>query len=286
MSLYSPHTPSLAPADAYPFADDRVHSAVARETVAEPWVLCIHSAGSSSAQFRGLAQQLGTDFKLVAADLFGHGNTPQWTDSRPLTLADEAGPLEALLPDGQAVHLVGHSYGAAVALRIALNQPRRVRSLALYEPAIWGTLAQLCPDDPATHEIMAVREATMHELETGQVELAMARFVDYWNGVGTWVAMPFERQLRLLETARSLRAIWHATFFDRWPAAALHKLDMPALLLGGSASTAAARRVTLLLRGLLPRTRTVEFSGLGHMAPVSNAAVVNQAIEVFLRDAH
>jgi pimeloyl-ACP methyl ester carboxylesterase len=77
-------------------------------TMMNPFVLCVHSFAGSSRQYRGLGA---------------------------FTLAVEAAPLEALLPRNGPLHLVGHSYGAAVALRIAANHRDRVRAMALYEPA-------------------------------------------------------------------------------------------------------------------------------------------------------
>src|SRR3546814_1285704 len=40
-----------------------------------------------------------------------------------------------------AFHLVGHSYGGAVPLKIALSQPQRVLSLTLIEPVLFHLLA-------------------------------------------------------------------------------------------------------------------------------------------------
>ena len=41
---------------------------------------------------------------------------------------------------GGPAHLVGHSYGAYVALLVARSVPSQVRSLALYEPVAFGVL--------------------------------------------------------------------------------------------------------------------------------------------------
>jgi pimeloyl-ACP methyl ester carboxylesterase len=191
-----------------------------REAGSGPFVLCIHSFSSSSAQYQGLMQRLGPRFRVVAADLYGHGRTPSWLGERRFTLADEAAPLEALLPDDTPVHLVGHSYGAAVALRVAGANRARVRSMTLYEPTMWGTLSQLCPGDPATREIEAVRDQTIQLIDGGRLEAAAERFIDYWAGPGGWAAVPGERRPRLVASVRSLRAAWTATFVERWSAAA------------------------------------------------------------------
>jgi pimeloyl-ACP methyl ester carboxylesterase len=253
-----------------------------RETGITPVVFCIHAFSSSSAQYVGLTQRLAPRFRVVATDLVGHGKSPAWTGKRPFTLADEAAPIEALLPDDGPVHLVGHSYGAAIALRIANAHRTRVLSIALYEPAIWGTLASLCPDDPATLEIEAVRDHTIRLIERGRLEAAAECFIDYWGGLGCWAAQPQARRLKLAATVRSLPGAWRATFFERWTAAALASLETPCLLISGTRSTAAARLATDLLRDTLPNATVVDLDGLGHQGPITHPERVNEVVNTFL----
>ncbi|MCC6917778.1 MAG: acetoin dehydrogenase dihydrolipoyllysine-residue acetyltransferase subunit [Alphaproteobacteria bacterium] len=81
---------------------------------------------------------------VLAIDLPGHGgSTKDVGDGSLASLARAA--LEAM--DGAGVegaHLVGHSLGAAVAARIAIDHPEKVRSLTLIAPAYMpgGMLAE------------------------------------------------------------------------------------------------------------------------------------------------
>ena len=245
-------------------------------------VLCIPSFASSARQYRGLEKRLAGRFQVVAADLYGHGERAAWDGHRRFTLGDEAAFFEALLPDEPPVHLVGHSYGGAVALRIAATNRTRVRSLVLYEPAIWGTLSELCWNEPPTLEIEAVRDDTLRLLEAGRVAAAAERFIDYWAGEGAWAATPEDRRPRLLAAIRSLRESWPATFAERWSPSALRSLDVPCLLLTGTRSTAAARHAVKLLRELLGNAQLVALEELGHMGPVTHPERVDAAIEAFL----
>lgn len=247
-----------------------------------PLVLCFHSFSSSAAQFDPLARRLAPGFTVRAADLQGHGTRAAWSGAREFMLADEAPPFEALLSGDGEVHLVGHSYGAAVALRVAERHRARVRSMALYEPAIWGTLVHLLPAEPATREIEAVRDETIGFVDAGCFDAAAARFIDYWSGVGTWASLPDHKRPRLVATVRALRAAWIASFVDRWNTESLQSLDIPCLLLTGRRSTAAARRAIGLLRDLLPIATMVEFDDLGHLGPVTHPDKVDAAVEAFL----
>jgi pimeloyl-ACP methyl ester carboxylesterase len=57
-----------------------------------------------------------------------------------VTIAQQAADCRALLQHLGVVraHVVGHSYGGAVALQLALHSPEMVQSLALLEPAVFG----------------------------------------------------------------------------------------------------------------------------------------------------
>jgi pimeloyl-ACP methyl ester carboxylesterase len=253
-----------------------------REAGAGPGVLCIHSFASNLGQYRGLMQRLAPHFRVVAADLYGHGDAAAWTDRRRITLADEAAPLEALFADGEPMHLVGHSYGAAVALHIATTQPTCVRSMVLYEPTIWGTLSQLYPGDPATLEIEAVRDDTVRLVHAEDIAAASERFVDYWGGKGAWAVAPEKHKPKLMETVRLLGDGWHAAFAERWSKESLSRLEVPCLLLTGSHTTAAARRAVQLLHESLPHATVIELQGLGHLGPMTHPERVDPAIEAFL----
>jgi pimeloyl-ACP methyl ester carboxylesterase len=245
-------------------------------------VLGIHSFSSSARQYRSLAARLAPHFKVVAADLYGHGERGPWQGQGRFTISDEAAPIESLL--AADTHLVAHSYGATVALHIAGRHRSRIRSMAFYEPSIWGTLAALLPGDPATLEIETVRDDTIRLIERGELEAAAGRFIDYWVGAGARAATPAERRPRIVATVRSLREGWHAAFSEPWTADALRSLDIPCLLMTGSRSTAAARRALRLLRETLPRTQVIEFEGLGHLGPITHPERVDDAVEAFLSE--
>ena len=95
-----------------------------REAGAGVPVVCIHASASSSGQWRPLMERLAGRFRSLAVDLYGYGQSPPWPDERPLSLTDEAALIEPVLEAvGDPVHVIGHSYGGAVALKAALVRP-------------------------------------------------------------------------------------------------------------------------------------------------------------------
>src|SRR5688572_28713969 len=88
-----------------------------RDAGTGPGVVCIHSNASSSAQWRGLMDLLAPRFRVLAPDSYGSGQSPEWPSDREITLRDEVALIEPVLAlAGSPLALVGHSFGAAVAL--------------------------------------------------------------------------------------------------------------------------------------------------------------------------
>jgi pimeloyl-ACP methyl ester carboxylesterase len=249
-----------------------------------PTVVCIHASASSSAQWRPLMDRLAGRFRTLAVDLYGSGKSPRWPDDRALSLADEVALLEPVLAAaGDRFHVVGHSYGGAVALKAALADPDRIRSLVVYEPVLFSVLLAEDPTQPAAREIVAVRDDTVAALECGNPSAAGARFLDYWIGPGTWAGMPEARRSAVATAMGSLTAEWHAAFNERTPLSAFASLDVPTLCLTGSDSPDASRGVARLLTKVMPRVTDVEIAGVGHMGPVTHPERINALIERHLQ---
>jgi pimeloyl-ACP methyl ester carboxylesterase len=158
-----------------------------REAGTGTGVVCVHASASSSGQWRPLMDRLANRFHVLAADLYGYGPSPAWPDDRKLTLTDEVRLLEPVFrAAGDRFHLVGHSYGGAIALRAALDNPGRLRSLVLYEPVLFAALMQEDPEQPAAREAASVRDDTIAAVDRGELDPAGERFVDYWMGTGAW----------------------------------------------------------------------------------------------------
>ncbi|HET7505170.1 MAG TPA: alpha/beta hydrolase [Kofleriaceae bacterium] len=246
-------------------------------------VVCVHASASSSGQWRPLMEKLASRYRTVAVDLYGYAQSPAWPDDQDLWLADEARLIEPVLRKaGDRFHLVGHSYGGALALRIALENQERLRSLVLYEPVLFAALLAEDPEQPAAREITSVRNDTTDAVDRGDLESSGARFVDYWMGAGAWADMPEKRRPALASSMRKVKAEWHAVFHEPTPVAAFARLELPILFLKGTESPASTRNIARLLLAQMPRATVVELPGVGHMGPVTHPEQVNAEIAAFL----
>jgi pimeloyl-ACP methyl ester carboxylesterase len=248
-----------------------------------PAVVLLHSSAASGRQWDVLASVLQSRFRVHAVDLHGHGSTPAWQGDRPLSLDDEAALVEPLLaaaPGG--VHLVGHSYGGAVALKVAHRLGAHVRSVAVYEPVLFRLLFDYNRLHAPAREVAAVAQSVDAGLAAGAADRAAQRFVDYWSGAGTWDAMPHARRQSLVTRTPAVAPHFRALFTDSMTRADLARLPMPVLCLTGARTRASTRRIGELLRMAMRHARHEMLPGLGHMGPVTHAAEVAVRLAAFV----
>ena len=250
---------------------------------ANPSVVCLHANASTSGQWRALSERLAPRFRVLAPDLYDSGKGPHWPSDRVIRLRDEVALIEPVLREaGSPVALVGHSYGAAVALVAALRNPQRVASIVLYEPTLFSLIEA---EKPAPNDADGIRQAVADAgaaLDAASPNAAAERFFDYWMGEGAWQRVPDSRKPPIAASVRNVRRWGHALFTEPTALAAFRSLDVPVLYMVGRRSTASARGVARLLVPALPRVELVEFDALGHMGPVTHPDIVNARIEAFL----
>lgn len=231
-------------------------------------VMALHCSGSSGRQWEPLRALLPGNVVLHAPDLIASGSGEIWPAGATVTLDAETRRLAPWLQaHPRGVHLLGHSYGGAVALQLALRWPQRVRSLTLFEPVRFALL-HTDADRALWRDITAVGHEICAHARAGRLQASAERFVDYWSGEGTWARMPGPRQSALAPRMTKVSAEFDALFGDGLPPAAYARLALPVRVLAGTRSPAPARRVAEVLAGLCPDATLRRLEGLGHMGPL------------------
>lgn len=256
------------------------------ETGSGATVLLLHSSASSSAQWRQLTELLQARWRVVAPDLYGYGQTDQRRGPGAPGLGDEVALADAVLARGaERIHLVGHSYGAAAALRFAIARPHRLLSLTLIEPVSFHLLRG-APKGATEHELFREVTALATEVTQSAIEgdgrRGMARFIDYWNGEGTWMRLRPELQAVLAQQATAVARDFRAVMTDAAWLEALRAIVAPTLVLRGTESPRPTRRIAALVAQILPNARLETIEEAGHMLPLTHPEAVNAAIVAHL----
>jgi len=252
------------------------------ETGCGETVVLLHASASSSAQWRSLTEFLQARWHVLAPDFHGYGRTDPRPGHASPGLGDDAALVDAILGRStERFHLVGHSYGGAVALRLACDRPARLLSLTLIEPVAFHLLAR-APDGTREHdllrEVASIAAAVADAAATGDDDRGMAQFIDYWSGAGTWLRLrPEVRRALALQTAQ-VAGDFRAVTSELARFGAVRRIAVPTLIMRGTASPAPTLRIAELLAQLLPEVRLETVDGAGHMLPLTHGEAVNAAI--------
>jgi pimeloyl-ACP methyl ester carboxylesterase len=117
---------------------DLVHEHLAPDAPGET-VLLLHGLGASSATWTPTARRLAdAGHRAIVPDLLGFGSS--MGIGTVFDLEQQAAALLRLLDrhDVATAHLVGHSWGCAVAAQVAATAPQRVSRLTLVTPAVFA----------------------------------------------------------------------------------------------------------------------------------------------------
>ena len=243
-------------------------------------VVALHCSLGSGRQWKALADELARSHTFFAPDISGYGTNGCALDL-PLTLAEEVRCLSGTLNDAEGpIHLVGHSYGGAIAFRIATASPfaHRIRSLTLIEPVLPTLLCEGDADRRLHARFAQVARDVTEDIWNGSVLEAIDMFTAFWNGSGPQDPVPASARLRMIERADKLVFDFQAAFAEENVAAAAASLRVPTLLLSGGLSPYFTQRIVQRLGAIIDGAEVQHLPAAGHMLPLTHASAVNAAI--------
>lgn len=230
----------------------------------------------SGSSWGPIADALGGQVDLRAFDLPGHGRSDDWQPGADDPDYHTAVTRIAASFIERPLDLIGHSFGATVALRIAVAAPEAVRSLTLIEPVLFAA----APDK----EQDALDTRMQGALSAGRTDEAAQDFLAVW-GDQDWAALPapvrlqMTRQIHLVaDTAPALRND-SARILRR---GGLELVDAPVLLIAGTESPRVIHAIADALAARLPDVGRATVPGAGHMLPLTHPQQVAGLIAVNL----
>lgn len=242
-------------------------------------VLFLHGSAGAGNLWRTQVRAFEQRYGVATPDLIGYGRAAPWPAGQPFSIADEVQRLEKLLCGHELpFHLVGYSYGGAVALSLALANPRSIASLTLIEPVVFQVL-RYANETSAYEEASERRREFATELGQQRTKTALRLFLGYWTGPGSWERLPESAQRDMLASADKALLDWTAAFDLDPGLEALGKFPVPSLLIHGGLSPLSTQRITAVLKELLPLAHLVKFSGAGHTLPLTHARELTDLLE-------
>jgi magnesium chelatase accessory protein len=248
-----------------------------------PTLLLLHGAGAATHTWRDLAPLLAKDFRIVAPDLPGHGFT-QTPGSEGLSLNGMVRALAALLAvlEEKPVLAVGHSAGAAVALRLLLDHdglPGGVVSLnGALQPfpgaagQIFPALAKLLFLNPVAIQMFAWRAA-----QSGAVARLIESTGSTIDAAGLDLYGRLMRATGHIDGALGMMANWNLVPLQ----ADLPAVRAPVTLVAAKGDRAVPPAVARDAQTRIPGATLIALPNLGHLAheeaPEPFAAIIREA---------
>jgi pimeloyl-ACP methyl ester carboxylesterase len=237
----------------------------------------LHCSLAHSGAWAGVARALADRLHLVAPDLVGHGRGPDIDPEQDLHDQATAAALSHL-PE-VPTHLIGHSLGATLALRLALDHPKRVASLTLIEPVLFAAAAGRRGE--AAHAATLAPLAPL--LAAGEDEAAARLFLSVWGSGVPFDDMPEAQRRYMIDRIRIVPATDRALYHDSAQLLPrLGQMACPVLLIEGATSPRVIAEIQTALGAAIPHHHRAVIAGAGHMAPITHPAQVAAEIAAFL----
>lgn len=232
--------------------------------------LALHCMMGSGRAWDAVAQALGGALDLRGFDLPGHGRSPDWQPEAGIDYHTHVTRLAARMID-RPLDLIGHSFGATVALRIAVGAPEAIRSLTLIEPVLFAAA------DPQARAPEAARHAALAQaLAEGRDADAARDFLATW-GTPDWQALPEPARAAMIRQVR-LVADTHAALagdaHNILRPGGLEGIDAPVMIITGADSPAVMASIAENLAARLADVGRAVVPGAGHMLPLTHPAPV------------
>lgn len=243
-----------------------------------PPVILVHAEWMDRTVWEPQLESLAADHRVIAYDLRGHGAST--VGRLPYAHMDDLAKLiDRLAPE--PVVLVGQGLGGAVARALAIEQPERVRGLAL----LGATSGGVAGISVTPEEIAVIGQPR---------ERALA--ADWSGAADAYEAVWFDGVAHTMDGASRavLRAILDEYAFTEFRPEApeimgpthtvrdLHQLHMPLLLLWGVHDQPAIERTALATADAAARARTAAIEGAARFANWEQPDRVNEELGAFL----
>jgi pimeloyl-ACP methyl ester carboxylesterase len=246
----------------------------------------VHGALGDARQWAPIGDRLASHFTVLSVSRrFHHPNAPPHPNAvytYELHRDDLLQSLESSIGPKPA-HLVGHSWGAGVALLATLQAPSAVRSLTLIEPALGSVVSPAAPGfEPEAASRREMVAATQTFVRARQDDRAAEVLFDWLQGgVGGFAALAGPVKDGLLDNAATIGPTFAVAPPDL-TCAQLQALRVPTLVLTGALTRVWFKLIGEACKACIPGAEAGIIPGARHMTIVENPEATASLLLEFL----
>lgn len=246
-------------------------------------VVCVHGSWDDHRTWQGCVEHLPAGHHVVVYDRRGHSQST--APDRQGTIADDVADLAAVIDHmGRSAVVVGHSYGAAVALLAALNHPELVLGVVAHEPPMFAVLK----DRPEYQTLLATVSSAMAEaarlIESGEPARAAELFVnEVAFGRDAWSTIfgPEDRATMVANAPTWLDQYRDPDRLALSPSL-LATATQPLVVTRGTASLTIFDASLDLALSAVPTVQSHRIDGAGHAAPLTHPDALGEVVVALL----
>ena len=251
-------------------------------------MLFVHGALSGTSAWEPVRERIAQKYRFITYVQRYYGTTAWNDDGRQFGIATHADDLRAFIVSLGVgpVHLVGWSYGGAVATTAALRDPGLVRSLVLYEANIASILPLESAGGKAAREdrsrMLAPAIAANKAGDHVQAIRLMYEAV-YQLAPGAFHHLPETTKHSVLENARTMPLLFGAPQPPVITCDILRTFDAPTLVMRGQKTHAFYALTTDEIAKCVRGAQRIILKDVNHDGPARDPAAFAGAIFDFLQ---
>ena len=247
-----------------------------------PAVIFVHGTPADHRIWDAQREVVSEHHRYLAIDQRYFGTSRWPDDGRNYSLATHVSDLAAFI-ERLAVspaHVVGASYGGAVALVLAVKRPELVRSLFLYEPALVSVVS-----DPAVRLELAEERQEITTMQTDDPEQQVRIFAEWANNqpgqFDTWPLTTLHQMM--FENARTLALLRAAPPPPPVSCQDLSAIGVPVCVLRGENTRKFYTIIAQQVHDCIPNSRLIVIPRGRHVGYIENPSAFNAALLAHLK---
>jgi pimeloyl-ACP methyl ester carboxylesterase len=256
-------------------------------------IVLIHGSLSDFRDWQFQIDKFAQDYRVISysrryaypKQRIGNDDDDYDDDTIPNNVVDLVELIIKRLSLGRA-HIIGHSYGAFIALYLAFEHPDLVKTLVLGEPPV---ISLLTANPQYTTDVDTIKEnafkysLVQETLHRGETERAVRIFLDAVNDKeGFFYQLPSQARAMIMDNAKSLGGEL-ASMSQHFTCEDAQKVGVPTLLIKGEQSPKFLHDIIDILASCLPNNEHITIPEESHeLGRMEKHEVFNMHVLEFL----